>query len=190
MTDIWRNKLIMKLILIGIPGSGKSTQGNLLSKKFNIPYLSTGHIFRELAKEHTKLGHQIKVIMTAGLLISDKKTLDIVSEYLSRPAYKNGYILDGFPRTITQAKDFANGIDKVIYLYVPDKEILWRLAYRDEEREDDTLKAIIKRIELFHKFTEPVLDYYKEHKKLVKIDGERSIEEVYKEIVEKLDVKK
>src|SRR3989338_4623597 len=123
----------MKIVLIGIQGSGKSTQGNLLSKKLNIPYLSTGHIFRELAKEHTKLGHEIKLVMNAGLLISDKKTLKIVSEYLSRPQYQKGYILDGFPRTLTQAKEFKNGIDHVIYLKVSDKEILWRLAYRDSQ---------------------------------------------------------
>src|SRR6185503_18648335 len=178
----------MKLILIGIPGSGKSTQGNRLAQKLNIPYLSTGHIFRELAKEHTKLGHQIKVIMTAGLLISDAKTLKIVSDYLKRPEYKNGYILDGFPRTIVQAKEFKNGIDNVIYLHVSDKEILWRLAYRDEEREDDTLKAIIKRIEIFHKFTTPVLEFYKKKNKLVEINGELPIDEVYAEILKKLKI--
>lgn len=179
----------MKLILIGIPGSGKSTQGNRLAQKLNIPYLSTGHIFRELAKEHTKLGHQIKVIMTAGLLISDAKTLKIVSDYLKRPEYKNGYILDGFPRTIVQAKEFKNGIDNVIYLHVSDKDILWRLAYRDEEREDDTLKAIIKRIEIFHKFTTPVLEFYKKKNKLVEINGELPIDEVYAEILKKLKIK-
>ncbi len=179
----------MKIILIGIPGSGKSTQGNLLAKKLNIPYLSTGHIFRQLAKEKTQLGKQIKVVMNAGLLISDAKTIKIVSEYLSRPEYNNGYILDGFPRTVMQAEKFKNGIDKVIYLKVSDKEILWRLAYRGSQgREDDTLLAIRKRIEVFHKFTEPVLLYYKNKGLLVEIDGERSVEEIHKDIIKKLGV--
>lgn len=173
----------MKIILIGIPGSGKSTQGNLLSKKLGIPYLSTGHIFRDLAKERTKLGHQIKVVMTAGLLVSDSKTLRIVSEYLYRPQYQKGYILDGFPRTITQAREFKNGIDVVIYLKVSDKEILWRLAYReDNDREDDTLLAIRKRIEVFHKFTDPVIEYYHRKKILVEINGEQSIEKIHQDI--------
>lgn len=177
----------MKIILIGIPGSGKSTQGNLLAKKLDIPYLSTGHIFRELAKEKTKLGHQIKVVMNAGLLISDAKTLKIVSDYLGRKEYEKGYILDGFPRTIVQAKAFKNGIDKVIYLNVSDKEILWRLAYRNSEgREDDTLLAIRKRIEVFHKFTEPVLEYYRKKWQLIEVNGENPIEAIHKDIMKQI----
>lgn len=181
----------MKLIIIGIQGAGKSTQGNLLKKKLKVPYLSTGHIFRELAKERTPLGRYIKETMNAGYLIPDDKTLEIVSEYLSREEYQKGYILDGFPRTATQAESFKNGIDKVIYLEVSDKEALWRLSYRGEdggEREDDTLRAIRKRIELFHKFTRPVLEYYKKKRKLITINGEQSIPKIKKEILEKLKV--
>lgn len=173
----------MKLILIGIQGSGKSTQGNILSEKLGIPYLSTGHIFRNLAKEHTTLGRQIKLVMNAGLLISDKKTNKIVSEYLSRPEYDKGYIMDGYPRTLVQAKEFKNGIDKVVYLKISDKEALWRISGREAEREDETLIAIRKRIDLFHKFTEPVIEYYKEKGKLVEIDGEQPVEEISKEIL-------
>lgn len=180
----------MKLILIGIQGAGKSTQGNLLHEKLAVPYLSTGHIFRQLAKEHTPQGRYIKEVMTAGYLIPDEKTLEIVSEYLSRPEYEKGYVLDGFPRTLTQAEAFKNGIDKVIYLVVSDKEALWRLAYRSgenaEAREDETLAAIKKRIELFHNFTEPVLDYYRKKGALLEIDGEQSIEEIHSEIMKKL----
>jgi adenylate kinase len=180
----------MKLIIIGIQGAGKSTQGNLLSEKLDVPYLSTGHIFRDLAKEHTPLGRHIKEVMNAGYLISDKQTLEIVTEYLSRPEYEKGFILDGFPRTLTQARAFKCPIDKVVYLEVSDKEALWRLAYRHgpaaDAREDDTLKAIIKRIELFHKFTEPVLDYYRHHRKLIEINGEQKIEDIHKDIMAKL----
>lgn len=180
----------MKLILLGIQGAGKSTQGNLLKKKLKIPYLSTGHIFREMAKEHTTIGRKIKETMNAGYLIPDSQTVKIVSEYLSRKEYDKGYILDGFPRTVKQAESFANGIDKVIYLNVSDKEALWRLSFRanDDGREDENLAAIRKRIMLYHKFTDPVLEHYKKHHKLVEIDGEKEIDHIYKEILEKLGI--
>ncbi|MGE5041535.1 MAG: adenylate kinase family protein [Candidatus Levyibacteriota bacterium] len=178
----------MKLILIGIQGSGKSTQGNILSEKLSIPYLSSGHIFREMAKEKTPLGRYIKETMNAGYLIPDDKTLEIVVEYISRPEYKTGYILDGFPRTVTQAEEFPNGVDNVIYLKVSDKEALWRLAGRDDGdvREDNTLKAIMKRIDLFHSKTEPVIDFYREKGKLVEIDGEKEIDAITSEILSKI----
>lgn len=176
----------MKIILIGIQGSGKSTQGNLLSEKLNIPYLSTGHIFREMAKEKTPMGRYIKETMNAGFLIPDEKTLPIVTEYLSRPEYKDGYILDGFPRTGKQAEEFVNGINYVIYLDVSDREALWRLSYREDEREDETLLALRKRIELFHEVTMPVLEYYKEKGILLDIDGEKEIQEIHEEIISKV----
>lgn len=174
----------MKIVLMGIQGSGKSTQGNLLAKKLKIPYLSTGHIFREIAKEKTKWGRYVKETMAAGILIPDQKTIHIVQEYLAKPDYAQGYILDGFPRTLSQAKTFKNGIDKVFYLKVSDREALWRLAYRNNEvREDDTVLATRKRIELFHKVTEPVLDYYRRKRLLVEIDGEKPIQKVFQDIL-------
>lgn len=182
----------MKIVLIGIQGSGKSTQGNLLSEKLGIPYLSTGHIFRNIAKEHTPMGRYIKEVMNAGYLIPDKKTLKIVSEYLSRPEYQKGYILDGFPRTLTQAKSFENGIDKVLYLEVSDKEAHSRIAIRNGEgavREDDTEAAIKRRIELFHKFTEPVLDFYRKKGVLSTFNGEEPIESIHENIMKEFQEK-
>lgn len=174
----------MKIVLIGIQGSGKSTQGNMLSKQLGIPYLSTGHIFRTLAKEKTTLGHYIKAVINTGMLVPDEKTIEIVNTYLSRPEYKRGYILDGFPRTIEQAKKFVNNVDKVVYLDIPEKEAIYRLVYRHSEaREDETIPAIKKRIESFKKFTMPVLEYYKKEKKLVELDGTQAIEVVNQEIL-------
>ncbi len=176
----------MKLVLIGIQGAGKSTQGNLLSKQLKIPYLSTGHIFREIAKEKTKMGRYVKELINSGTLIPDKKTIEVVNTYLSRPEYKNGYILDGFPRTPKQAKEFVNHVDKVIFLDIPDKEALWRLAYRNQDRDDDKIQAIRKRIELFNKLTRPVLKYYEKQGRLVQVDGTKRIKEVNDEILKSL----
>ncbi len=177
----------MKLVLIGIQGAGKSTQGNLLSKQLKIPYLSTGHIFREIAKEHTNLGRYMKETMNAGLLIPDNKTIEIVNDYLSRPEYKKGYILDGFPRTLRQANQFKNNVDKVIYLKLKDKEAIWRLLHRnDSTRQDETLPALKKRMELFHQLTEPVIEFYRKENKLAEIDATQSIKEVNEEILKYL----
>jgi len=181
----------MKVILIGIQGSGKSTQGNLLAKKLKIPYLSSGHVFRQMAKEKTHWGRYVKETINAGVLMPDKKTVEVIKEYLEKDTYKNGYILDGFPRTTKQAEYFDTDITKVIYLVVSDKESLWRLSGRVEKgiREDNTLQALRKRIDSFHKLTQPVLDYYRKKKLLVEIDGERAIKVIFKDILKKLHVK-
>lgn len=184
------NKLtvLMKLILIGIQGAGKSTQGNRLSKELNVPYLSSGHIFREMTKEKTQLGRFLKETLNAGFLVPDDKTIAIIEEYLSHDEYNNGYILDGFPRTVPQAEAFSNGVEAVIYLKVSDKEALWRLAGREEEgvREDNTLQAIKKRINLFHEKTEPVIEHYRAKGKLIEIDGEQEIEQITAQILDQL----
>jgi adenylate kinase len=178
----------MKIILIGIQGSGKSTQGNMLRDKLGIEYLSSGHIFREMAKEKTPLGRYMKETLNAGVLISDEKTIPIIEEYLAKPEYAKGYILDGFPRTTKQAEDFSNGVDKVVYLKVSDKEALWRLSGRIDEgiREDNTLAAIRKRIQLFHDFTEPVIEFYRQKGNLIEVDGEQEIDAIHEEIMSHL----
>jgi len=180
----------MRIILLGVQGSGKSTQGNLLSKVFNVPYLSTGHIFRQLAKEDTPLGQEIKEIMTKGFLIPDDKTLEIVKDYLTRPEYKTGFILDGYPRNISQAESFPTSIDKIVYINVSDQEARRRIEGRnsnkDQIRPDDTPEAITRRINIFHKFTKPLLEYYKNKGVLVEVNGEQSVDEIHKEIVNKI----
>lgn len=178
----------MKIILIGIQGAGKSTQGNLLAEKLNIPYLSSGHIFRQMTKEKTPLGRFMKEVLNSGTLVPDDKVVPIIEEYLKKPEYANGYILDGFPRTVPQAKQFSNGASMVVYLEVSDKEALWRLSGRVDEgiREDNTLAAIRKRIDSFHEFTMPVLDYYRRKGMLHSINGEQSIKDIHRQIMERI----
>lgn len=176
----------MKLVLVGIQGAGKSTQGNMLSEKLKIPYLSSGHIFREMAKEKTPLGRMLKETLNAGMLIPDKLTLEIITEYLKKPEYANGYILDGFPRTVPQAEAFEGHVDKVIFIDVSDREALWRISGRVSDRQDETLHAIRKRIELFHELTEPVIEYYRDRGQLARINGELDVDAVFAEIEEAL----
>ncbi|MBU0974534.1 nucleoside monophosphate kinase [Patescibacteria group bacterium] len=177
----------MKLILIGIQGAGKSTQGNFLVEKYKIPYLSSGHIFRDMAREKTRIGRWLKETINSGALVPDDKTLEIILTYLEKPEYSSGYILDGFPRTVVQAEAFNGGVDKVVFLEVSDKEALWRLAGRPSDRGDETIHAIKKRIDLFHIFTEPVIQFYKKEGKLIVVDGEKSIDDVFKDICKELD---
>lgn len=181
----------MKLILIGLQGSGKSTQGNILSKEFNIPYLSSGHIFREITKGKSKFSRYIKEVLNAGYLVSDEVALNVVTKYLQRKPYQKGFVLDGFPRTLKQAKEFKQKIDWVINFNVSEKTALERLGLRvdKESREDDTNTAIKKRIELFHRFTEPVIDYYKKQGMLIDIDGEKPVEEIRKKLFDTIKKK-
>ena len=178
----------MKIVLIGVQGAGKSTQGKLLSEKLGVPYLSSGHIFRQMAKRRSPLGRWLKETLNAGILVPDDKTIEIVTEYLKRPEYRNGFIIDGFPRTLKQVEAFTDGTEKALLIEVSDKEALWRISGRVEDREDETLKAIRKRIKSFHELTKDVLDYYESRDMLVKVDGEQGVEKVFQEAVKKLGI--
>ncbi len=178
-----------KIVLIGVQGAGKSTQGKLISEELNIPYLSSGHIFRQMAKRKTRLGRWLKATLNAGALVPDDVTIDIVLEYLKKPEYQEGYILDGFPRTVKQAKEFSNadGEETVVFIDVSDKEALWRISGRNADREDETLHAIRQRIQLFHDVTQPVLDFYRQQDRLIEVNGEQPVEEVFEDIMDKLE---
>lgn len=163
----------MKILLIGPQGSGKSTQGKLLAQFLGLPYISTGDLFREM-------GGEIKQILDQGKLVDDQTTAKIVEAKLNGEEYRNGFILDGYPRTMEQIKLFDPGFDKVIYLDLSDKEATKRLLVRG--REDDTEELIAERLRNYHRQTDPISDYYRQKEILKQIDGLGSIEEIQQRI--------
>lgn len=163
----------MKILFVGPQGSGKSTQGKLLARFLRIPYISTGDMFRGL-------GGEIKQIVDKGKLVDDQLTSKIVEEKLKREEYRNGFIFDGYPRTMEQIKLFDPGFDKVIHLDLSDAEAKKRLLARG--REDDTEDAITERLRNYHLQTDPILDYYRQKKIVKQIDGLGSIEEIQQRI--------
>lgn len=127
----------MRLIMLGAPGAGKGTQALLLSKTFSIPQISTGDIFRMHIKNETSLGKKAKEYMDQGLLVPDELVVEIVKDRLGKEDCKDGFILDGFPRTIPQAKALDESLaetgiklDRAVNVYVPDENIINRMAGR------------------------------------------------------------
>ncbi|HEV1997798.1 MAG TPA: adenylate kinase [Candidatus Dormibacteraeota bacterium] len=211
----------LRLILFGAPGSGKGTQGPFLADKFSIPQVSTGEILRENVRNGTDLGVVAQGYMSMGDLVPDDVIVNMVRERISQPDAANGFILDGFPRTVPQAealdgmlKELDAPLLSVIYLEVAPDVLEKRLGGRWtcpkdgrvysevelgdrrncedddeplEQRDDDQPEAVTRRIQVFNEQTAPVLDYYRPQGKVLRFDGERSVEEVREEIVAKLD---
>lgn len=127
----------MKIVMLGAPGAGKGTQAKMISKKYNIPHISTGDIFRANIKNNTELGRKAKEYMDQGLLVPDEITLDMIMDRFAEDDCKNGYVLDGFPRTIPQADALTKAlveenekIDFAINVEVPDENIITRMSGR------------------------------------------------------------
>ena len=183
----------MRLILFGPPGAGKGTQASKIMEKFNIAHLSTGNIFREAIKNGTELGKKVKSIIDNGKLVPDKTVVDLVREELQDGKYDNGYILDGFPRTVVQAEAFDAyleeqnlELDAFVNLEVPEDELVKRILSRGEGRSDDTEEKIKTRLQVYFNQTRPVLNHYEKQGVVKHIDGVGSIEEIFNRIVEEL----
>lgn len=180
----------MNIIVMGPQGSGKSTQAKKLAKDLGLTYLSTGEILRELAESGDPLGEEAKKYWQEGKLVPNNLMGEILGSWLDSQEQKNGYVLDGYPRRIDQAKFLeekilaGRKIDIVYYIDIPRKEILRRLTLRvkTEHRLDETPKAIAKRLDEYQKNTVPVLDFYQKKGILIKINGVNSIDEVYQKI--------
>jgi adenylate kinase len=168
----------MNIILMGPVGSGKTTQAEILSKKLGLPHIQTGEIYRKIATENSDIGKKIKTILDAGDLIDDETTFEVIDKHLKE--IPGGFVIDGFPRTLIQAKKEIFGVDKVFYIKISDEEALKRLLLR--KRDDDTPEVIVERLKVYHQETEPILDYFRNQGKLVEIDGNGTVEEVYDRI--------
>jgi adenylate kinase len=179
-----------QLIIFGPPGVGKGTQAALLAEKLNLFHLSTGEYLRKAVSEGTELGKKAKAIMDAGLLVSDDIMIGIVKDALEKNVSGgNGFILDGFPRTLQQAKDLDNLFKelefneiKVISLTADENELIKRLLQRG--RSDDTEETIKKRLEVYLASTQPVLEYY--DGRIIEINGVGEIPEVNMRIINSL----
>lgn len=172
-----------RLIFLGPPGAGKGTQAQILSNTYQIPHISTGDILREAVKEQTPLGQKAQSYMDQGELVPDDLILDLIKERLSQSDTAQGWILDGFPRNVSQASfleklltELDLAADCVLNLEVPDEVLVERLLAR--KRKDDNEETIRRRLEIYHKDTVPVINFYRDRNTLKPLNGNASMEEV------------
>ncbi len=177
------------IVLFGPPGSGKGTQAEFLTKKFQLKHVSTGDLFRYNMKNDTKLGLEAKSYIDKGALVPDELTTEMLKDELQRNSDQKGFILDGYPRTTSQAEAldsllkelFQTTVKLTLALYVEDEVLVQRILKRsvDSGRSDDADENIIRnRIKEYYDKTAIVSEYYKKQNKLVEIKGEGTIEEI------------
>lgn len=176
----------MNIILFGPPGAGKGTQAKLIESNLGLPQLSTGDIFRSNIKNQTELGRKVKAIMDSGQLVGDDVVVELVEDALNKPEYANGYILDGFPRTVAQAEALdrilrskGQKVDAFIALEVDDAILVDRLLHRGEGRSDDTEEKIRIRLEVYKNETAPVLKHYRSLGASHSVSGVGTIDEIF-----------
>jgi adenylate kinase len=205
------------IVMIGAPGAGKGTQSRLLSEKYGYPQISTGDILREMAQADTPLGREIKETMASGSLVSDEILGKVILERTSKPDCVNGYILDGFPRTLNQAyllEELAEKQRKRIFLVrvaVSEESLFKRLTGRRtctkcgeiyniyfrppvkegvcdldgaplQQRADDNPESVSRRFEEYRRSTAPLIGYYSRSGRLIEVDGELPVEEIFKKL--------
>lgn len=210
----------MKIIMLGAPGAGKGTQAKMIADKYQIPHISTGDIFRANIKNGTELGMKAKSFMDKGELVPDELTVSMLLDRVGQPDCKDGYVLDGFPRTIPQAEELDRAlsgrnekIDFAIDVDVPDENIVKRMSgrraclkcgatYHMEHippkkegicdscgselvlRDDDKAETVLKRLQVYHDQTQPLIDFYTRKGILKTVDGTQDMKDVFAAIVE------
>ncbi|MCR5310479.1 MAG: adenylate kinase [Lachnospiraceae bacterium] len=209
----------MKIIMLGAPGAGKGTQAEMICEKYKLPHISTGDIFRANIKNGTELGKEAKQYMDKGLLVPDELTVKILLDRVAKDDCKDGYVLDGFPRTIPQAEvldkeltKLGDKVDFAINVDVPDENIINRMGGRRAcvncgatyhvqfappakenicdkcgntliLRDDDKPETVKNRLDVYHKQTQPLIEYYGNKGILKEVDGTVSMNEVFERIV-------
>ncbi|MCG0287121.1 adenylate kinase [Streptomyces sp. PSAA01] len=216
----------MRIVLVGPPGAGKGTQAAYLAEKLSIPHISTGDLFRANISQGTPLGKQAQEYMRAGQLVPDEVTIAMAKDRLEQPDAQSGFLLDGFPRNLNQAKaldaylaERGVSLDAVLDLEVPESEVIKRIAGRrtcrqdsshtfhveykppkDEggcdvcggelyQREDDSEETVRKRLEVYHRETEPIIDYYRAKGLVVTIPALGKVSEVTQRAMDALAAK-
>lgn len=183
----------MRIVLLGAPGSGKGTQAQKLQTKYGVPQVSTGDLLRAAVSAGTELGQQAKAAMDAGELVADEIVVGMIEERLREPDAANGFILDGFPRSNSQAATLDEMLTKLswpleraVHLVVDDDEIMRRLMER--KRADDTEATIRHRLEVFESQTRPVVNYYAAQGKLATVTGVGEMDEIFGRIEQAIGV--
>lgn len=212
----------MRVIMLGAPGAGKGTQAAKVAEQYQVPHISTGDIFRANIKGGTELGKKAKTYMDQGALVPDELVVDLVADRIKQEDCTNGYVLDGFPRTIPQAEALdaavaamGSAIDYAVDIDVPDEAIVNRMAGRracigcgatyhikynapkkegicdtcGQElvlRDDDKPETVLKRLNVYHEQTQPLIDYYTSKGILRTVDGTQDVPDVFASIIAEL----
>ncbi len=177
----------MHVVFLGPPGSGKGTQAKLLAERLQVPDIATGEMLRAAVLEGTPLGGKAKAVMESGDLVPDDLMIALIRERLTAPDAADGFVLDGFPRTVDQAvalERILNGneksVDVVVNLAVPEATLIDRLAGRAglEHRADDGRHTVLERLKVYHEKTEPLIDFYRKRGLLKEVDGIGTVPEI------------
>jgi adenylate kinase len=182
----------MRLLLIGAPGAGKGTQARLLAERFGITHISSGDLLRQHVRDQTSLGQTIKCYVDTGDLVPDSVVMDMLRKPVVAAAEAGGYVLDGFPRTVEQAKaafavaqPLGAEVQAAIHLDVPAEELIRRLLSRGRGS-DDTREVIEHRLQVYRANTVPLLEYYAGREWMFSVDGAQPPDAVHEEIVARL----